>query len=100
MNRGLVSVIVVNFNGRKWLKGCLDSLQKQRQSQIEVIIVDNGSSDGSQQLISQKYPQVKLVSLKTNLGFVAANNIGLDHSEGEFVVLLNNDTTVEEDFVF
>lgn len=95
----LVSVLIINYNGKKWLKPCLDALLNQTYKPIEIIFVDNASSDGSVELVKKAYPQVKLVISKDNLGFAGGNNLGYKHAKGEFILLLNNDTIVEKDFV-
>ncbi|HTY91756.1 MAG TPA: glycosyltransferase family 2 protein [Methanocella sp.] len=90
--RPLASVIVVNYNGRQYLKRCLDSLLRQTYPNVEIILVDNGSSDGSVELVSTGYPVVKVVANGRNLGFAPANNVGIRASRGELVATLNNDT--------
>ena len=66
-----VSVIIPNFNGKKYLKECLDSLRKQDYLYFEVILVDNGSEDGSVEWTKENYPEVHVIALKENTGFVA-----------------------------
>ncbi|WP_243370792.1 glycosyltransferase family 2 protein [Geotalea sp. SG265] len=95
----LVSVIILNWNGRKFLKECLDSLLLQSYAHFEVVLVDNGSSDGSPEYVRSNYPAVKVVALPQNVGFAAGNNVGLEHCRGEFVVTLNNDTKVDWEFI-
>ena len=94
-----VSVIIPNYNGLKYIKGCLDSLDRQSFENFETIIVDNASQDGSCEFISENYPQIKLLSLKENYGFSKAVNEGIKASNCEYVVLLNNDTEVEESWL-
>jgi GT2 family glycosyltransferase len=91
----LVSVIIVNWNGREYLPACLDSLRGQSFRDFEVIIVDNGSSDGSRELLQASYPWVIVVPLSSNTGFAGGNNAGFVMSRGMYVVTLNNDTRVE-----
>ncbi len=95
MNSGTFSVVIPNWNGRHFLQSCLDSLLAQSYGDIEIIVVDNASSDGSQALIEGSYQQVKLITLPTNRGFTGACNIGMDTAAGEIIALLNNDTEVE-----
>jgi GT2 family glycosyltransferase len=95
----LVSVIVINWNGAHHLPPCLDSLQAQTYPRVEVLVVDNASTDGSQALVREQYPWVKLVALPENLGFTGGNNAGIAASGGEIVILLNNDTEVEPDWI-
>ena len=99
MTTPLISVIVVNFNGRKWLPGCLSSLKHQTYSNYEIIFVDNNSSDNSVEYISHNFPDIKLVTNSQNLGFASGNNIGAKHSKGEYLVLLNNDTQVPKNYL-
>lgn len=92
---GLVSIVIPNWNGKKFLAGCLDSLAKQTYPNIEVIIIDNGSHDGSIEFLQENYPYVKLGRFEKNTGFSVAVNRGIQDSTGEFVALLNNDTIVD-----
>lgn len=94
-----VSIIVLNWNGKKFLKNCLDSLQKLTYSSIEIIVVDNNSSDGSQEFVKKNYPKVILVENKENYGFAEGNNIGFRTSTGSYVMFLNNDTVVTPNFL-
>ncbi len=89
------AVIIANWNGARHLRVCLDSLRRQTHPQFEVIVVDNGSSDGSQRLLAEEYPEVRVLALGENLGFAAASNRGAQASEADIVVMLNNDTEVE-----
>ncbi len=95
MANPLISVVIPNWNGKKFLAGCLDSLLAQTYEPIEVVIVDNGSKDGSVEYLQENYPQVKLVTFPVNTGFSPAVNAGIKASTGEMVALLNNDTVVE-----
>jgi GT2 family glycosyltransferase len=89
-----VSVIVVNYNGLRFLPDCLGSLEAQRYRNFEVVFVDNGSTDGSVEYVRTAFPWVRVITLDRNLGFCKANNIAIRETGGEAVVLLNNDTTV------
>lgn len=91
----LFSVIIPNWNGRRFLATCLDALARQTYPAIETIIVDNASTDGSQEFIQTAYPWVKLIALSENRGFTGACNAGLQAAAGEFLALLNNDTEVD-----
>ena len=90
-----VSVIVPNWNGIHLVGMCLDSLKKLDFEDFEVILVDNGSADGSREMIEKDYPWVQLLKLSENMGFAVACNKGYLASKGEYVVLLNNDIEVE-----
>jgi len=92
----MLSIIIVSYNTRDLLDQCLASLQ-EHCSKSEVIVVDNGSSDGSVEMVRSKHPQVELVDAKDNLGFAGANNRGIQKASGDYVLLLNSDTVVEDD---
>lgn len=89
-----VSVIVVNWNTREMLRGCLASIAAQTQAPHEVIVVDNASSDGSAAMVAADFPQVRLIANANNRGFAGANNQGLAIARGGHVLLLNPDTIV------
>lgn len=89
---GSVSVIIVNYNGRKYLKNCFDSLEKVDYPDFELIFVDNGSSDDSAEFIRKGYPKVKVLELGANLGLAVASNRGAQVAQGEYLFFLNNDT--------
>jgi GT2 family glycosyltransferase len=88
-----VSILIVNFNGASYLRACLDSLRAVTWSNREVVVVDNGSSDDSLDVLAG-YPEIVVVQSPTNLGFAGGNNLGLRHCSGEYILLLNNDTVV------
>ncbi|MBE0598204.1 MAG: glycosyltransferase family 2 protein [Desulfuromonadales bacterium] len=93
------SIIIVNWNGREHLAACLDSLAAQSWRDFQVILVDNGSTDGSVPFVRERYPWVELVPLAGNTGFATGNNLGLAQARGEFIIALNNDTRVEPDWL-
>lgn len=95
----LFSIVIPNWNGARFLPICLNALQRQTYPNTEVIIVDNASSDGSQDLLAREYPWVKLVALPENRGFTGACNAGMQAAQGEFVALLNNDTEADTNWV-
>ncbi len=95
----LISVLIVNWNGEKWLKNCLDSLKAQTYKNYEIIFIDNASTDGSVNFVKQHHPDIKLIQNDENVGFAGGNNIGYKHSEGQYILLLNNDTIVEPGFL-
>jgi N-acetylglucosaminyl-diphospho-decaprenol L-rhamnosyltransferase len=93
MMPAVVAVIVLNYNGRRWLPGCLDALAGQRQAPaFEVILVDNGSSDGSEHFVRERGAGVVVLQTGANLGFAAGNNAGAAQARGEWLAFLNNDT--------
>lgn len=95
MSVAKVSVVVVNFNGRHLLAACLNSLRAQTYPDFEVILVDNGSSDGSLDYVQRAFPQVRIIANATNVGFAAGCNQAVAADQSEFIVMLNNDTMVE-----
>jgi GT2 family glycosyltransferase len=94
-NLDLASLVIPNWNGKQFLADCLDSLSQQTYKAIEVIIVDNGSIDGSVEFIEANYPWVRLLRFANNQGFSPAVNHGIRESKGKFIALLNNDTVVD-----
>ena len=93
-----LSVIILNYNVRYFLEQCIISVQKALQNiEGEIIVVDNNSVDGSCQMVKQKFPNVKLIENKENLGFPKGNNIGVAQAKGEYLCILNPDTVVAED---
>ncbi len=93
------SIIIPNWNGKSHLDRCLSSLQTQSYSGFETIVVDNGSTDGSQGYIRENFPEVILLELQENLGFTGACNAGFKIAAGEYIVLLNNDTEVDSNWI-
>jgi GT2 family glycosyltransferase len=91
----LISVVVVNFNGKKFLDDCLSSLALQIFRDFEIILVDNGSSDGSASYVREQYPSVILVETGKNLGFAGGTNAGIHAARGDFIVTLNNDAIAD-----
>ncbi len=96
---GMVSVIVLNWNGKRIICDCLDSLLRQTYKPLEIIVVDNGSKDGSLEMIREKYGS-RFVILENgcNLGFAEGCNVGIRKAQGEFIVLVNSDATLKEDW--
>jgi GT2 family glycosyltransferase len=95
----VISVTIVNWNGLRFLKGCLRTLSLQSYSDFETIVVDNGSKDGSVSFIRASYPQIKIIENSGNRGFAAANNQGIAIARGRYVALLNNDTEVDREWL-
>lgn len=94
-----ISVIILSWNGKRFLDACLGSLAEQSCRDFEVVLVDNGSTDGTSEYIQKNYPWVKLVMLPENTGFSAGNNHGLLVAQGRYIITLNNDTKVKPDFI-
>jgi len=97
--KNFVSIIIVNWNGRKWLEGCLDSISKQTYKNYEVILVDNASTDSSLDFVRSNYPTFKVVCNKLNLGFADGNNSAISSAKGDLILLLNNDTEAPNDYL-
>jgi N-acetylglucosaminyl-diphospho-decaprenol L-rhamnosyltransferase len=88
-----LSIIIVNWNSQEYLRQCLESMKGRYEAlQVEVIVVDNASFDGSQRMVSEQFPEVVFVQSEVNLGFSRANNLGFARSKGEIILLLNPDT--------
>ena len=97
-NAPLLSVIIVSVDTRNWLEPCLESLQEQDIFEsIEVVVVDNGSTDGSADMVRQNFPAVKLIRLENTVGFGTANNSGAELTTAPVLLFLNPDTTLRED---
>ena len=94
-----VSVIIVNYNGKKFLEKCLESLCKVNYENFEIIVVDNNSTDGSVELVTKNYPSIILLKLNSNKGFAEPNNIGAKIANGKYLLFLNNDTIVTPNFI-
>jgi len=93
-----LSVIIVNYNVRQFLESALTSLEKAKAGlRVEVFVVDNASDDGSVEMVKTKFPNVCLIESTTNLGFSRANNLALKKACGEYILLINPDTVVQED---
>ena len=93
------AVIIPNWNGKIWLKGCLDALRRQTWRDFSVFLIDNGSEDGSARFVREQYPEVNLICLEENTGFCHAVNEGIQKSSEPFVILLNNDTVPGAGFI-
>ena len=93
-----ISIIIPNFNGEKYIENCLDSLRAQRFKDSEIIVIDDCSKDNSLELL-RRYEEIRLLINETNSGFAASVNRGIRAAQGEYVLLLNNDVVVPEDFV-
>lgn len=90
-----ISVVIVSWNAKKFLLECLQSLASQQtSSNMEIIVVDNASTDGSPEAVSEQFPNVRLIKNNENLGFGKANNIGIKHSAGNYIYLINSDIKV------
>jgi GT2 family glycosyltransferase len=88
----VVSVIILNYNGKEYIEECIDSILRQTCKDREIIVVDNGSTDGSLAIIKEKFAgRIRLIENKDNLGFAGGNNVGISSARGSYIALLNND---------
>ncbi len=90
-----VSVVIPNWNGESLLSVCLQSLKEQSWQDFQLIVVDNGSSDDSVQVIKKIFPKADIIQLEKNIGFAPAVNLGIEKAQSEYIFLLNNDTQVD-----
>jgi len=95
----LISIIILNFNAGDLLSKCVSSIQKSIYKNFEIILVDNHSKDNSHKKCKEQFENITLIENKENLGYCEGNNVGLEHAKGEFIVILNPDTTVEPDWL-
>jgi len=94
-----ISVVIVNYNGARFLRDCLDSLHSQTRQDYEIILVDNCSTDRSIEIITHDYPGITLIRNSTNRGFAAASNQGIRVARGDYILSLNNDTRLSPRFL-
>ena len=97
MSEPLVSLSILNYNGKKYLKKCLDSALAQTYPHVEIVVTDNGSTDGSVEYIQQHYPTVKIIQSPVNIPLVGYN-IGIKNSRGDYVAVLNNDIELDKNW--
>ena len=91
----LISVVVLNWNGGRIVEECLMSVQAQTYWLLEIIVVDNASTDGSVDLVEKRFPDIKLIVNERNLGFGGGNNVGIRACHGKYIMMLNNDTRLD-----
>src|SRR5881396_3311539 len=92
----MISVIIVNYNGRRFIRDLFESLARQTRPADEVIMVDNASQDDSVQFVREYFPWVKVIAWPTNVGFAAGCNIGVANARGQYFGLLNSDAVADE----
>jgi len=95
----LVSVIVLNYNAGELLLNCVESIKKSAYKNLEIIVVDNISTDKSQKRCKEKYPDIKLIQNNENFGYCEGNNIGIREAKGDYIIILNPDTIVESNCI-
>ena len=96
MKNPLISILVLNLNGKHLLKPCLESIFEQNFTDYELIVVDNNSNDGSAEYIKENFPNITLIENPKNLGFAGGNNTGIKACSGKWIFFLNNDTVLEK----
>lgn len=94
-----VTIVIPNYNGKHFMEPCLASLKEQTCQDYKVLVVDNASTDGSLEYMKEHYPEIEVIALDKNYGFSKAVNVGIQHSTTPYVILLNNDTTVDPHYV-
>ena len=95
----MIAVIIPNWNGAHLLRTCLDALRRQRFRDFEMVVVDNGSTDGSLDLMAGEYPEVRVLAMDRNLGLAGGTKAGILATDAEIVVTLNNDTEAHPDWL-
>lgn len=100
-NNPVVSIILLSYNGEKYIKGCLDSVLGQTYSNLEVLVIDNGSTDTTKDFLKNisGRPNLKIIFNKQNAGFAKGHNQGIKESKGDFVLCLNQDVFLDKDFI-
>lgn len=94
-----VTIVIPNYNGKHFMKPCLASLKEQTCHDYRILVVDNASTDGSIEYMKENYPEIDVIALDQNYGFSRAVNVGIQNSTTPYVILLNNDTTVDPHYV-
>ena len=91
-----VSFVIVNWNGKHLLEECIPSVEQQEFRDFEILVVDNGSTDGSREFVREKFPAVRLIELSRNLGFASPNNLAFDEAKGSLIATINNDLILDK----
>ena len=99
LHEPLVSILVLNYNGKKFLKACFDSLLKSTYSNFEIVLVDNKSTDDSVVFTTNEYPMVRIIQTGRNGGYSRAYNIAFKETRADYFILLNNDVVVRKDWL-
>jgi len=94
-----VSIILLTYNNNKDLAECIPSIFNQTYKDFELMIIDNGSTDGTIEFIKTNYPEIKLIETNSNLGYAGGNNIGFRHAKGDYIVVINPDTFVDPNWL-
>ena len=93
----MVSILILNWNAKKYLFDCVQSIQDKVTLPYEILVEDNGSTDGSPDELVRRFPDVRLIRSEDNLGFAGGNNLAARHAQGKYLLLLNNDTLLQTD---
>lgn len=99
MSNALTSIIILNWNGKKTTEECLNSLMPQLNKNFETILVDSASTDGSAKYLRRKFPKLKIIQSKKNLGYAGGNNLGVKNAKGNYILILNNDVVLDKNFL-
>ena len=99
MEKDLVSIVILNYNGKEFLENCINSIKSETEKKYEIIVVDNASPDNSGRENSIKFPDCKFILNNENVGVPEGLNIGIRNSKGEFIILMNNDVTVTKNWL-
>ena len=94
-----VTIVIPNYKGKEYLFSCVKSLYEKDQTEKKILIIDNASNDGSIEEVVKEYPEVECVMLDKNYGFCRAVNIGIEKTDTPYVILLNNDTVIKDNYV-
>ncbi len=94
-----VTILIPNYNGKKWLAQCLPTVEKTTYPNKEILVVNNGSTDDSARFLKENYPKVRVIEIKKNRGYAGANNFGVKKASGKYVLFLNNDTQLTPKFL-
>lgn len=95
----MLSVVVLTYNSQKYVQACLDSVLRQGAKDLEVVVIDNASSDKTREIVRERYPRVKLIENPKNLGASKARNQGVECSSGEWILALDSDVVLGDDFI-
>lgn len=94
-----ISIVILSYNSREDLVECIPSIRSQTYSNFEIILVDNASTDGSEEFVRTNYPEIKVIQTGKNLGYPAGNNAGFEIAEGEYIVVVNPDTVADPEWL-
>ena len=99
MKKPLISIMLLTWNAKEITADCLKSIEKQTFKNYEVVLIENGSTDGSASYLKKRFPFIKLVENKKNLGYAGGHNSGIKKAQGDYFLILNNDIVLDKDFL-